>query len=184
MIAFLVCISGVGLVFYYENFLLLNEFKRIDPATTDLGGSLKSGLHMQEKSICTWSSWSGRSEAPSATIPRVDASWGVIAADALCCSGSADFPVVFPRELRFSRFFPWELRREHEKPLSLTEISLNYFPPDNQPLSVESAPGRGRSAHGEVLRADACPPSHRACCRLSRLVCDGAGKPRPAIPCG
>ena len=50
--------------------------------------------------------------------PRVDASWEVIAADALCCSGSADFPVVFPRELRFSRFFPWELRRELQKPLS------------------------------------------------------------------
>ena len=72
--------------------------------------------------------------------PRVDASWEVIAADALCCSGSADFLVVFPRELRFSRFFPWELRRELRKPLSLIEISLNYFPPDNQPLSVESAP--------------------------------------------
>ena len=65
--------------------------------------------------------------------PRVDASWEVIAADALCCNGSADFPVVFPWELRFSRFFPWELRRELEKPLSLIEISLNYFPPDNQP---------------------------------------------------
>ena len=38
--------------------------------------------------------------------PRVDASWEVIAADALCCSGSADFPVVFPRELRFFPVFP------------------------------------------------------------------------------
>ena len=38
--------------------------------------------------------------------PRVDASWEVIAADALCCSGSADFPVVFPWELRFPRFLP------------------------------------------------------------------------------
>ena len=38
--------------------------------------------------------------------PRVDASWEVIAADALCCNGSADFPVVFPRELRCSRFLP------------------------------------------------------------------------------
>ena len=65
--------------------------------------------------------------------PRVDALWEVIAADALCCSGSADFPVVFPWELRFSQFFPWELRREElQKSLSLTEISLNYFPPDNQ----------------------------------------------------
>ena len=64
--------------------------------------------------------------------PRVDSSWEVIAADALCCSGSADFPVVFPRELRLSRFFPWELLRELRKPLSLIEISLNYFPPDNQ----------------------------------------------------
>ena len=106
--------------------------------------------------------------------PRVDASWEVIAADALQRSESADFPVVFPWELRFSQFFPWELRRELQKPLSLTEISLNYFPPDNQPLGVESAPGRGCSAHGEVSRADACPPSLRACCRLSRLVCDGA----------
>ena len=112
--------------------------------------------------------------------PRVDASWEVIAADALCCSGSADFPVVFPRELCFSRFFPWEL----QKPISLIEISLNYFPPDNQPLSVESAPGRGRSDHGEVSRPDGCPPSLQACCRRSWLVCDGAPKPRPAIPCG
>ena len=82
--------------------------------------------------------------------PRVDASWEVISADALRCSGSADFPVVFPRELRCSQFFPWELRRELQKPLSLTEISLNYFPPDPQPLTVELAPGRGRSDHGEV----------------------------------
>jgi len=74
--------------------------------------------------------------------PRVDASWEVIAADALCCNGSADYLVVYPRGLRFSRFYPWELRRELRKPLSLIEISLNYFPPDNQPLSVESAPGR------------------------------------------
>ena len=59
--------------------------------------------------------------------------------------------MVFPRELRFSRFFPWELLRELRKPLSLIEISLNYFPPDNQPLSVESAPGRGRSDHGDAL---------------------------------
>ena len=47
--------------------------------------------------------------------PRVDASWEVIAADALCCSGSADFPVVFPWELRFSQFFPWELHRRFKE---------------------------------------------------------------------
>ena len=38
--------------------------------------------------------------------PRVDASWEVIVADALCCNGSADFTLVFPQELRFFRFFP------------------------------------------------------------------------------
>ena len=69
--------------------------------------------------------------------PRVDGSWEVIAADGLRCNGSADFPVVFPRELCFSRFLLWELRRELQKSLSLIEISLNYFPPDNQPLTVE-----------------------------------------------
>ena len=69
--------------------------------------------------------------------PRVDASWEVIAADGLRCNGSADFPVVFPRELRFSRFLLVELRRELQRTLSLIEISLNYFPPDNQPLTVE-----------------------------------------------
>ena len=68
---------------------------------------------------------------------RVDASWEVIAADGLRCNGSADFPAVFPWELRFSRFLLWELLREHQKSLSLIEISLNYFPPDNQPLTVE-----------------------------------------------
>ena len=83
--------------------------------------------------------------------PRVDTSWEVISADALRCSGSADFLVVFPRELPFPRFYPWELRRELQKPPSLTEISLNYFPPNPQPLTVELAPGRGRSDHGEVL---------------------------------
>jgi hypothetical protein len=70
--------------------------------------------------------------------PRVDASWEVISANALRCSGSADIPVVFPRELPFPRFYPWELRRELQKPLSLTEISLNYFPPDvNRSFAME-----------------------------------------------
>ena len=52
--------------------------------------------------------------------PTVHASWEVIAADALQRNESADFPVVFPWELRFPRVFPWELRRELGKPQSLT----------------------------------------------------------------
>ncbi|AHF62984.1 hypothetical protein Syncc8109_0597 [Synechococcus sp. WH 8109] len=101
----------------------------------------------------------GPSEGLPPQNPGVDASWGVIAADAPCCNGSADFPMVFP----------WELRRELQKPLSLTEISLNYFPPDNQPLSIESAQVRGRNDRGEASRADGCPPSLQACCRRTWL---------------
>ncbi len=62
---------------------------------------------------------------------------GSIPADSLRCSGSAEFRVVLSRELRFSRFLLRELRRELQKSLSLIEISLNYFPPGNQPLTAE-----------------------------------------------
>ena len=54
--------------------------------------------------------------------PRIDASWEVIAADALCCSGFADFLVDFPWNFVVPSFYRRNLVGNFRN-LSLTDLS-------------------------------------------------------------